>query len=148
MSYYFIECNRLEKENKILKQRIEELEQQLAAVKPQKTLKQLQMEKDLEDYETKMRRIQEELCGVLYVDKDDEGSYLYIELETETDWVEVFRLYFDKYEIQCFGFELAKDETMLEKLKEAYDTYIHGIFNGISFEDFLKYSERLAVWHG
>lgn len=148
MSYFQMEYYRLESENKKLKARITELENQLANVKPQKTLKEQQIEKELEDYDRRMRRIQEELGGVVYADKDEDGSYLYIELETETDWEEVFRIYFDKYEIQTFGFELAKDESLLEKMKDAYDDFIYGKFFGISFEDFLKYSEREAVWHG
>ena len=143
MEYY-----RLESENKKLKARITELENQLAKIKPQKTLKEQQIEKELEDYDRRMRRIQEELGGVVYADKDENGSYLYIELETETDWEEVFRIYFDKDEIQTYGFEFAKDESLLEKMKGAYDDFIYGKFFGISFEDFLEYSEREAVWHG
>lgn len=148
MSYFQMEYYRLESENKKLKARITELENQLAKIKPQKTLKEQQIEKELEDYDRRMRRIQEELGGVVYADKDESGSYLYIELETETDWEEVFRIYFDKDEIQTFGFELAKDESLLEKMKDAYDNFIYGKFFGISFDDFLKYSEREAVWHG
>ena len=148
MSYFQMEYYRLESENKKLKARITELENQLAKIKPQKSLKEQQIEKELEDYDRRMRRIQEELGGVVYADKDENGSYLYIELETETDWEEVFRIYFDKDEIQTFGFEFAKDESLLEKMKGAYDDFIYGKFFGISFEDFLKYSEREAVWHG
>ena len=143
MEYY-----RLESENKKLKARITELENQLAKIKPQKTLKEQQIEKELEDYDRRMRRIQEELGGVVYADKDESGSYLYIELETETDWEEVFRIYFDKDEIQTYGFEFAEDKSLLEKMKGAYDDFIYGKFFGISFEDFLEYSEREAVWHG
>lgn len=148
MSYFQMEYYRLESENKKLKARITELENQLAKIKPQKTLKEQQIEKELEDYDRRMRRIQEELGGVVYADKDENGSYLYIELETETDWEEVFRIYFDKDEIQTYGFEFAKDESLLEKMKDAYDNFIYGKFFGISFEDFLEYSEREAVWHG
>ena len=148
MSYFQMEYYRLESENKKLKARITELENQLAKIKPQKTLKEQQIEKELEDYDRRMRRIQEELGGVVYADKDENGSYLYIELETETDWEEVFRIYFDKDEIQTYGFEFAKDESLLEKMKGAYDDFIYGKFFGISFEDFLDYSEREAVWHG
>lgn len=148
MSYFQMEYYRLESENKKLKARIAELENQLANVKSQKTLKEQQIEKELEDYDRRMRRIQEELGGVVYADKDENGSYLYIELETETDWEEVFRIYFDKDEIQTYGFEFAKDESLLEKMKGAYDDFIYGKFFGISFEDFLEYSEREAVWHG
>ena len=148
MSYFQMEYYRLESENKKLKARITELENQLAKIKPQKSLKEQQIEKELEDYDRRMRRIQEELGGVVYADKDKNGSYLYIELETETDWEEVFRIYFDKDEIQTFGFEFAKDESLLEKMKGAYDDFIYGKFFGISFEDFLEYSEREAVWHG
>lgn len=148
MSYFQMEYYRLESENKKLKARITELENQLAKIKPQKTLKEQQIEKELEDYDRRMRRIQEELGGVVYADKDENGSYLYIELETETDWEEVFRIYFDKDEIQTYGFEFAKDESLLEKMKGAYDDFIYGKFFGISFEDFLEYSEREAVWHG
>ena len=148
MSYFQMEYYRLESENKKLKARITELENQLAKIKPQKSLKEQQIEKELEDYDRRMRRIQEELGGVVYADKDENGSYLYIELETETDWEEVFRIYFDKDEIQTFGFEFAKDESLLEKMKGAYDDFIYGKFFGISFEDFLEYSEREAVWHG
>ena len=148
MSYFQMEYYRLESENKKLKARIAELENQLAKIKPQKTLKEQQIEKELEDYDRRMRRIQEELGGVVYVDKDENGSYLYIELETETDWEEVFRIYFDKYEIKTYGFEFAEDESLLEKMKGAYDDFIYGKFFGISFEDFLEYSEREAVWHG
>lgn len=148
MSYFQMEYYRLESENKKLKARIAELENQLANVKSQKTLKEQQIEKELEDYDRRMRRIQEELGGVVYADKDENGSYLYIELETETDWEEVFRIYFDKDEIQTYGFEFAKDESLLEKMKDAYDNFIYGKFFGISFEDFLEYSEREAVWHG
>lgn len=148
MSYFQMEYYRLESENKKLKARITELENQLAKIKPQKSLKEQQIEKELEDYDRRMRRIQEELGGVVYADKDESGSYLYIELETETDWEEVFRIYFDKDEIQTYGFEFAKDESLLEKMKGAYDDFIYGKFFGISFEDFLEYSEREAVWHG
>ena len=148
MSYFQMEYYRLESENKKLKARITELENQLAKIKPQKSLKEQQIEKELEDYDRRMRRIQEELGGVVYADKDKNGSYLYIELETETDWEEVFRIYFDKDEIQTYGFEFAKDESLLEKMKGAYDDFIYGKFFGISFEDFLEYSEREAVWHG
>ena len=148
MSYFQMEYYRLESENKKLKARITELENQLAKIKPQKSLKEQQIEKELEDYDRRMRRIQEELGGVVYADKDENGSYLYIELETETDWEEVFRIYFDKDEIQTYGFEFAKDESLLEKMKGAYDDFIYGKFFGISFEDFLEYSEREAVWHG
>ena len=137
MSYFQMEYYRLESENKKLKARITELENQLAKIKPQKSLKEQQIEKELEDYDRRMRRIQEELGGVVYADKDENGSYLYIELETETDWEEVFRIYFDKDEIQTFGFEFAKDESLLEKMKGAYDDFIYGKFFGISFEDFL-----------
>lgn len=148
MSYFQMEYYRLESENKKLKARITELENQLAKIKPQKSLKEQQIEKELEDYDRKMRRIQEELGGVVYADKDESGSYLYIELETETDWEEVFRIYFDKDEIQTYGFEFAEDKSLLEKMKGAYDDFIYGKFFGISFEDFLEYSEREAVWHG
>lgn len=148
MSYFQMEYYRLESENKKLKARITELENQLAKIKPQKTLKEQQIEKELEDYDRRMRRIQEELGGVVYADKDESGSYLYIELETETDWEEVFRIYFDKDEIQTYGFEFAEDKSLLEKMKGAYDDFIYGKFFGISFEDFLEYSEREAVWHG
>ena len=148
MSYFQMEYYRLESENKKLKARITELENQLAKIKPQKTLKEQQIEKELEDYDRRMRRIQEELGGVVYADKDENGSYLYIELETETDWEEVFRIYFDKYEIKTYGFEFAEDKSLLEKMKGAYDDFIYGKFFGISFEDFLEYSEREAVWHG
>lgn len=148
MSYFQMEYYRLESENKKLKARITELENQLAKIKPQKSLKEQQIEKELEDYDRRMRRIQEELGGVVYADKDESGSYLYIELETETDWEEVFRIYFDKDEIQTYGFEFAEDKSLLEKMKGAYDDFIYGKFFGISFEDFLEYSEREAVWHG
>lgn len=148
MSYFQMEYYRLESENKKLKARITELENQLAKIKPQKSLKEQQIEKELEDYDRRMRRIQEELGGVVYADKDESGSYLYIELETETDWEEVFRIYFDKDEIQTYGFEFAEDKSLLEKMKGAYDDFIYGKFFGISFEDFLEYSEREAIWHG
>lgn len=143
MSYFQMEYYRLEEENKRLKNRIAELERQLGSVKPQKSLEELQVEKALEDYDVTIARIADDLYGYVMAQRDEEGVYVYIEVETETDWEEVFRLYVDEKEIQTFGFKNAEDITLIDKMKSAYDNFVVKEYSWITFEEFIMYSERL-----
>lgn len=143
MSYFRMEYYRLEEENKRLKNRIAELERQLESVKPQKSLEELQVEKALKDYDATIARIADDLYGYVMAQRDEEGVYVYIEVETETDWEEVFRLYVDEEEIQTFGFKNAEDITLIDKMKSAYDNFVVKEYGWITFEEFIMYSERL-----
>lgn len=143
MSYFQMEYYRLEEENKRLKNRIAELERQLESVKPQKSLEELQVEKALKDYDVTIARIADDLYGYVMAQRDEEGVYVYIEVETETDWEEVFRLYVDEKEIQTFGFKNAEDITLIDKMKSAYDNFVVKEYSWITFEEFIMYSERL-----
>ena len=143
MSYFRMEYYRLEEENKRLKNRIAELERQLESVKPQKSLEELQVEKALKDYDATIARIADDLYGYVMAQRDEEGVYVYIEVETETDWEEVFRLYVDEEEIQTFGFKNAEDITLIDKMKSAYDNFVVKEYSWITFEEFIMYSEKL-----
>ena len=143
MSYFRMEYYRLEEENKRLKNRIAELERQLESVKPQKSLEELQVEKALKDYDETIARIADDLYGYVMAQRDEEGVYVYIEVETETDWEEVFRLYVDEEEIQTFGFKNAEDITLIDKMKSAYDNFVVKEYSWITFEEFIMYSEKL-----